>query len=229
MSKYTEIKTRIAEACARVGRDPESVKLIAASKGQSVEKIRALWEEGQRDFAENYVQEWEKKRADLEKLLPDSGIRWHFIGHLQSNKLKHAVGHCDWLQTLDSLRLTQKADAEAREQGIMQSALIEVRFEQDENKTGWLAKYLPAEIRNLSRLNHLHIVGLMTIPPIPENPEDSRPFFKSMKALLDECNQIGAFSPPMKELSMGMSRDFEIAIEEGATMIRVGEALFGPR
>lgn len=190
-----------------------------------------MGQEGLLDFGENYVQEWRAKQEDL--LLQDQAlalkIHWHFIGHLQSNKIKEVVGKVDYLHTVDSLSLAQKISDFASARQITQKALMEVKLGGESSKTGFAPEKLLEDLASLGGLAGLNWEGLMAIPPPGRSPEETRPFFAQLKSLLDECNQSGFFNYPLKELSMGMSEDFEVAIEEGATMVRIGTALFGAR
>ncbi|MFO1464550.1 MAG: YggS family pyridoxal phosphate-dependent enzyme [bacterium] len=225
------IRQRIAQAAARAGRNPESVTLLGVSKGQPAEKVLAAARLGLRDFGENYVQEWQKKRADLERA--DAGLaaqlRWHFIGHLQSNKADLVVGETTLIHGVDSLKLATKIAALAQRRGLRQAVLLEVNLEGEASKAGLAPEELPRLLPALAALPQLDCRGLMAIPPALEAPEASRPYFRRLKSLLDECNRTGFFPSPWTELSMGMSHDFEVAVEEGATLVRVGTALFGPR
>lgn len=228
---WKKVRERINEACRRAGRPPESVRLVAVSKNHPAEAVLAVARLGQREFGENYVQEWRAKQAQLERLAgPDRpAIRWHFIGHLQSNKAKEVAGEVAVVETVDSSSLAAKIDRFAAEKGRCQEALLEIRLETEAGKSGWLPEDLRRALPALAELKHVAFRGLMAVPPPPERPEDSRPRFRNLKSLLDEINQMGVFSQPLTELSMGMSQDFEIAIEEGATMVRIGTAIFGPR
>jgi pyridoxal phosphate enzyme (YggS family) len=182
---------------------------------------------GLHHFGENYCQEWQSKAAKLTER--KSEIFWHFIGHLQSNKVKEVVGHVEYIHTLDSLKLAAKVSKRAESLGLKQKALLEINLAAEDSKSGFLIEDLHDKFAELSALPGLAIRGLMCIPPVGPNAEASRPYFKKLKSLLDEWNRSGIFTPPLTELSMGMSQDFEVAIAEGATMIRVGTELFGPR
>ena len=221
----------MAESCRKAGRSTESLCLLAVSKPHSLSKILEALEAGQRDFGENYVQEWKKKQAQLEAENPEKAaqIRWHFIGHLQSNKVQEVVGQVEYIHSVDSLKLAKKISERAQSLGLVQKALLEVKLASEENKSGWLPLDLIEALPQLAALPAIAWQGLMTIPPPCENVEQVRPYFASLKSLLDECNQSGFFKETMNELSMGMSEDFEVAIEAGATMIRIGRAIFGAR
>lgn len=226
-----EIHRRLAAAAARSGREPGTVRLLAVSKGQSPERILELASRGQRDFGENYVQEWLEKRARVAALDPElaATLRWHFIGHLQSNKAAQIAGQVFLLHSVDSLKLARKLSAACQSRGATQPALLEVNLGGEASKGGLEAGALLRELRDYAALPGLAWRGLMAIPPALEPAEAVRPYFRRLKSLLDECNRTGFFQDPMTELSMGMSQDFEVAVEEGATWVRVGTALFGPR
>ncbi len=224
------VRCRIAEACRLSGRSPDSVTLVAVSKGQPVEKIIAALECGQRHFGENYLQEWMQKKAALLVDSPSDTVpRWHFIGHLQSNKAKDVVGEAEIIHTIDSSRLALKTNQLAGQKKVLQKVLLEIQLEKEPNKTGWNPDELIRNLEALAALPHLSWEGLTAVPPFLDPPERCRPYFIRLKSLLDECNQSGFFKRPMQELSMGMSHDFEIAVEAGATLVRIGETIFGPR
>lgn len=235
LSPLTEALARIHQqingALVRSGRKGQGVRLIGVTKGKSAEDIAKALKIGLVDIGENYVQEWQAKQTQLRQNLgPEPGqILWHFIGHLQSNKVKIVVGQVEWIHTVDSLKLATKISQAAGEVGCTQKILLEVNLAKELAKSGFTPKALPKALAPLSALPYLSIMGLMAIPPLEENPEKSRPYFRQLKSMLDECNQTGVFSNALTELSMGMSQDFIVAIEEGATMVRIGTALFGPR
>jgi pyridoxal phosphate enzyme (YggS family) len=228
-------RERIARAAARAGRRGEDVTLIAISKTFPAEAIREAHKAGARHFGENRVQEWEGKRGDL----ADLHATWHLIGHLQSNKVKRAANLFHTIDSVDSAALAQKLDAAlaagssnspsaehpAGAHGI--SILLEVRLAPEESKSGVAEAELPALAEAVLALPHLELRGLMTIPPFLEDPEQIRPFFRKLRELRDSLSR--RTGRPLPELSMGMSHDFEIAIEEGATQVRLGTAIFGVR
>jgi len=221
----------IRTACQKTGRELATVRLLAVSKGQGPDKILEASDQGQEDFGENYVQEW---RSKMEALDQGSGslaakLRWHFIGHLQSNKVKEVVGQVELIHTVDTLGLAQKISSRAAERGIKQKILLEVQLVEEANKSGWDPRELMENLPALSQLPKLEIGGLMAIPPPNEDPEASSPHFARLKSLLYEINRLEVFNAELKELSMGMSHDYAIAIEEGATLIRIGTAIFGSR
>jgi hypothetical protein len=222
-SNLAEIRERIARSAARAGRAAEDITLVAVSKTFPPEAIRSAFELGLRQFGENRVQEWESKRAAV----ADLDATWHLIGHLQSNKARRAASLFNRVDSVDSLALAQKLDAAAASEAKRLQVLIEVHQGGEETKSGVPEADLPALAENIVQLQNLELLGLMTIPPYFDKPEQVRPYFQKLRTLRDQvCLQIGM---PLNALSMGMSHDFEIAIEEGATEIRVGTALFGER
>jgi pyridoxal phosphate enzyme (YggS family) len=222
-SNLTEIRERIARSAARAGRAADDITLVAVSKTFPPEAIRSAFELGLRHFGENRVQEWESKRAAV----ADLDATWHVIGHLQSNKARRAASLFNRVDSVDSLALAQKLDAAAASEAKRLQVLIEVHQGGEETKSGVPEADLPALAENIVQLQNLELLGLMTIPPYFDKPEQVRPYFQKLRALRDQvCVQIGM---RLNALSMGMSHDFEIAIEEGATEIRVGTALFGQR
>jgi pyridoxal phosphate enzyme (YggS family) len=222
-SNLAEIRERIARSAASAGRAPEDITLVAVSKTFPPEAIRSAFELGLRHFGENRVQEWESKRPSVS----DLDGTWHLIGHLQSNKARRAANLFDRVDSVDSVALAQKLDAAAASEAKRLKILIEVHLGGEETKSGTSEADLPPLAESIARLPHLELLGLMTIPPYFDDFERVRPYFQKLRTLRDQVSaQIGR---PLKLLSMGMSHDFEIAIEEGATEIRVGTALFGER
>jgi len=217
--RLEEVRRRIARAAERAGRAPDEVRLVAVSKTIGIERIREAVEAGHRDFGENYVQEAREK-------LPAFGpeIRWHFIGHLQSNKARNVVGAFALIHSVDSETLAGEIQKRAAAAGIVQDVLIEVRLDPAATKTGVEPEALDRLVDRVRTLPNVRLLGLMGMPPLFADPEDARPGFRLLRELLDAL-------PPesRRELSMGMSSDFEVAIEEGATLVRVGTAIFGPR
>ncbi len=217
--RLEEVRRRIARAAERAGRAPDEVRLVAVSKTIGIERIREAVEAGHRDFGENYVQEAREK-------LPAFGpeIRWHFIGHLQSNKARNVVGAFALIHSVDSETLAGEIQKRAAAAGIVQDVLIEVRLDPAATKTGVEPEALDRLVDRVRTLPNVRLLGLMGMPPLFADPEDARPGFRLLRELLDAV-------PPesRRELSMGMSSDFEVAIEEGATLVRVGTAIFGPR
>jgi PLP dependent protein len=222
-SNLAEIRERIAQSAARAGRATQDITLVAVSKTFPSEAIRSAYELGQRHFGENRVQEWESKRAAV----ADLGATWHLIGHLQSNKARRAANLFNRVDSVESVALAQKLDAAAASETKRLKILIEVHLGGEETKSGVPEADLPELAESIAQLQNLELLGMMTIPPYFDEPERVRPYFRRLRELRD---QIGTqLRAPLTVLSMGMSHDFEIAIEEGATEIRVGTALFGER
>jgi len=221
---YRSILERIAGAAAKVRRDPREIRLLAAAKSQSVEAIRAALAGGVSLVGENYVQE----AADKKRLISDS-VEWHMIGHLQRNKVRAALDLFDVIETLDNLALARELDKEGAKRGKTIRAFVEVNLGGEESKSGVATEQVQALMEALSDLSHLSIEGLMTVPPFRENLEDVRPYFRALRELRDQLNELRLPNIQLKELSMGMTHDYTVAIEEGATIVRVGTALFGPR
>jgi pyridoxal phosphate enzyme (YggS family) len=216
------IQQRISAACSRAGREPDSVTLLAVSKTHLPETIREAAGLGQLVFGENKVQEAKAKIP----LCPGK-LRWHFIGHLQSNKVRDAVQLFEMIQSVDSLPLAQEIHKRAAEAAKTMPVLLEVNLAGEATKFGYSPERLLAELKEVNTLPRIEIRGLMTVPPWSPDAEKSRPHFRRLRELKHECEQfLGA---PLSELSMGMSGDFEVAIEEGATIVRIGTAMFGPR
>lgn len=208
------VRERMENACARAHRDPAAVKLLAVTKVFGPEVIRTGYGLGLRDFGENYVQEMEKKAPVVADL---ADARFHLIGHLQSNKTKKAAQLFSSIDSIDAAKIAERLDAEERPL----DAMIEVKLSEEESKTGASENDLPAIIDAIRSARHLKLVGLMTVPPWSEDPETARPCFARLREL------AGRYG--IQELSMGMSNDLEVAIEEGATWVRVGTAIFGRR
>jgi hypothetical protein len=222
-SNLAEIRERIARSAASAGRAAEDITLVAVSKTFPPEAIRSAFELGLRHFGENRVQEWESKRPSVQ----DLDATWHLIGHLQSNKARRAANLFDRVDSVDSVALAQKLDVAAASEAKRLKILIEVHLGGEETKSGVPEPDLAALAEIIAQLQNLELLGLMTIPPFSEEPEQVRPYFQKLRTLRDQVGaQIGI---PLNVLSMGMSHDFEIAIEEGATEVRIGTALFGER
>ncbi|MFZ0640063.1 MAG: YggS family pyridoxal phosphate-dependent enzyme [Candidatus Acidiferrales bacterium] len=222
-SNVERVHERIARAAARSDRRPEEVVLVAASKTFSAEAIRAAYDAGVRAFGENRVQEWEGKQPELADLKPS----WHLIGHLQSNKARRASRLFDWIDSVDDVALAMKLDDAAGETNEWLAVLIEVQVDPTATKSGVAQVDLPKLAEAVVQMPHLQLRGLMAVPPFCEDPRDARPSFRRLRRLRDDLEQHLSCSLP--ELSMGMSHDFEIAIEEGATQVRIGSAIFGAR
>jgi pyridoxal phosphate enzyme (YggS family) len=211
------VRGRLDAACRRAGRDPAAVTLVAVSKKQPPEAIREAYAAGQRDFGENYAQELRDKQAALADL---AGIRWHALGPLQTNKAKYVAGKVALLHTLDRVDLAQELARRAG--GAKVRALVEVNIGREPQKGGVLPEELPERLAALAAVPGIELAGLMCIPPAADDAEASRPHYRALRELRDRLLPGG-------ELSMGMSGDFEVAVEEGATLVRVGTAIFGER
>ena len=219
------IRERIEGACRRVGRQPQEVRLVAVSKTFPAEAIREAFEAGLRDFGENRVQEAARKKP----LLEDLSIAWHLVGHLQTNKARTARELFDCVHSVDSFRLAAKLDEAAGNSGDRLPVLLQVNLGGEAAKSGLREEDVPEVAECVSRLPSLEVRGLMLIPPFFEGPEKTRPYFRRLRELAARI-AAGRFpNASMGELSMGMSHDFEVAIEEGATIVRVGTAIFGSR
>jgi pyridoxal phosphate enzyme (YggS family) len=223
-SNLERIKNEIADACARAYRDPGTVGLMAVSKMHPAESVREAYEAGQRLFGENRVQEWQTKREPLADLLDAAEV--HLIGPLQNNKTAKAAEIFDAIDTLDSLKTAERLNAAAQSLNKTLRILIEVKLSPEDTKHGLAPEDLTALLRALQPLTHLQPRGLMAVPPFDENPETARPYFQHLLRLRDD-NLI--LCPTLTDLSMGMSNDFSVAIEEGSTTVRIGTAIFGKR
>jgi pyridoxal phosphate enzyme (YggS family) len=223
--RLAEVRARIDAAARSAGRDPSSVRLIAVSKTVPLDRILEAHAAGQRDFGENRVQEaLQKIQASTDFL-----ISWHLIGHLQTNKARKAGAVFATIQSIDTVELLRKVDAAAAEAGSAPELLIQVDLAGEASKFG----AAPADVQRIfdaaGRLEAARVVGLMLIPPLTDVPENARPWFRRVRDLREEWMQAGVPASMLRELSMGMSSDFEVAIQEGATMVRVGTAIFGSR
>lgn len=218
------IRQRIAQAAVKAGRDPNAVRLVAVSKTKPAAAIAEAFECGQVIFGENYVQELVSKAPELPK-----DISWHFIGHLQSNKVRQIAGLVSMIHSVDRLSLAHEINRQWSMLGKTCDVLVQVNISREETKSGTSSDELLELVKEIAALSHVRVKGLMTMPPFFDDPEAARPYFK---ALNDLARQVEAAQIPgveMQELSMGMSGDFEAAIAEGATLVRVGSALFGER
>ncbi len=219
------VQERIAAACRRNGRRVEEVRLIAISKTMPPEAIRAAYDAGLREFGENRVQEAKAKRSAL----ADLTATWHLVGHLQTNKAKPARDLFHWIHSVDSLRLAEKLAQAAACTSDRLPILLEVNLGEETAKSGVRAEEVASLAQQISQLETLELRGLMVIPPFFEDPERVRPYFRRLRELAREIDAPKSPNVSMQDLSMGMSHDFEVAIEEGATMVRVGTAIFGSR
>jgi len=228
-ARLASILARVEAACRAVGRRPEDVVLIGVSKTQPAAAVAAAWQAGLRVFGENRVQEAAAKSRDLAALQPGAAPEWHLIGPLQSNKVKPALDLFTTIHSVDRPRIAEALDREATARGHTLTGFLEVNLGGEDSKHGFAAEGLAEAVRPLAGLGHLRIAGLMAIPPQGETPEDSRPWFRRLRELRDDLAARPEWQGFPGWLSMGMSDDFEVAVEEGATHVRVGTALFGPR
>lgn len=222
--RLRRIERRIAEACARAGRRPEEVRLLGASKGQPVAALREAWEAGLRLFGENRVQEAAAKAPEL-----PAEIEWHLIGPLQTNKVRRALDLFAAVHSVDRPKIAEALAREAAARGVDLPVFLEVNLAGEASKHGLTADGLAAAAAPLAALPRLRVVGLMAVPPLGGEPEASRPWFQRLRALRDELAARPEWRGWPGWLSMGMSDDFEVAVEEGATHVRIGTMLFGPR
>ena len=224
-ARLDRISDRIAAAASRARREPSSVRLIAVSKTFTAEHVLAAAESGQRDFGENKVQE------GLLKVAATSGhdLRWHLIGHLQSNKARKAVEHFSVIHSVDSQSLLSRLDDGARATGRTVDLLVQVDLAGEATKFGARAEEVLPIMTAARQCHSVRVVGLMTLPPAVDDPESARPYFTALRRLRDDLSREGIDDVMLRELSMGMSHYFEVAIEEGATQIRIGSAIFGER
>ena len=222
--KYLEVKANIEKSCARVGRKPEEVTLIAVSKTKPIELLREAYEAGARDFGENKVQEILEKGPQM----PDDA-RFHMIGHLQRNKVRQVIGKAVLIHSVDSLRLARQIEEDAVKMGILVPVLLEVNVAREESKFGFFTEEVEAAVREIASLSHISVKGLVTIAPFVENPEENRKVFQELYQLSVDIKSKNIDNVTMGVLSMGMSGDYEVAVEEGATMVRVGTSIFGAR
>ena len=224
-ARLTEVRSRIARAAESVGRDPSSISLVAVSKTFPLDLVRDAYAAGQRDFGENRVQEALQKIDGAD----DLAIRWHLLGHLQTNKAKRAASAFAVIHSVDSLEVLRKLDAAAESAAAAPQLLIQVDLANEETKFGVSPESVPALLAAAATLRAARVVGLMTLPPISEDPENARPWFRRLRGLRDGWRDGGMPDAMLQELSMGMSGDFEVAVQEGATIVRVGTAIFGTR
>ena len=225
-SAVAAVREQIRRAAARAGRSPDEITLVAVSKTHPPEAVRAAFAAGLRDFGENKVQEALPKVEALEDLRAQ-GLRWHLVGHLQSNKARRAATTFERIHSVDSAGLAVRLDRAAAEVGLAVPVLVQVELAGEESKSGLSESAVLPALEALRGLAHVRVLGLMTLPPYAEDPERTRPYFRRLRALRDFAAERGLLQG--RELSMGMSGDFEVAIEEGATLVRVGTAIFGER
>ena len=224
-TRLADVRFRIDAAARRAGRDPGQIRLVTVSKTFDSEAVRAVAAAGQQDFGENKVQEGLQKMAAT----ADLPLRWHLLGPIQSNKAKKAATHFGWIHAVDSLDLLTRLDQAAAAAGTAPRVLIQADLALEPTKHGAPLEELPAILAAAAGCTAVTVAGLMLLPPWTENPEDARPWFRRLRELRDGLARNGAATEHLRELSMGMSHDFEVAIEEGATIVRVGTAIFGSR
>lgn len=217
---------RMQAAASRTGRAPDAIQLIAATKAVPVVRIQAALDAGITHLGENRVQEALPK---LDAFARRTDLTWHFIGHLQRRKVKAVIGRFQLIHSVDSLELAHEINRRAEEHHLCQSVLLEVNIGEESTKTGFSATELPAVLETLDTMPSLAVKGLMAIPPPTDTPESARPYFRAVRDLADSVKRSAYRRIRMDELSMGMSHDFEIAVEEGATCVRIGTAIFGER
>lgn len=218
------VEKNIEQACKNAGRSRDEVTLIAVSKTKPVEMLQEIYDENIRDFGENKVQELCSKMEQL-----PSDIRWHMIGHLQRNKVKYIVGKVELIHSVDTYRLAEEINIQAKKQNVIVPILVEVNIAHEESKFGISAEDAILLVEEISKLENIRIKGLMTIAPYVENPEDNRLYFRKIKQLSVDITNKNIDNVFMEILSMGMTGDYMVAIEEGATLVRVGTGIFGER
>lgn len=228
--RLADVRARIERAARRAGRDPAAVRLVAVSKTFPADFVHAAAEAGQRDFGENKVQEALPKMDAVRAMAsPDLQLRWHLVGHLQTNKARKAGGRFDVVHSIDTPDLLRKIDEAAATAGHHLEALVQVDLAGEATKHGAQENELAAIFEAGRAAGHVRLVGLMLLPPAVENPDDSRPYFRELREVRTRLLARGVDRAMLAELSMGMSHDFEVAVEEGATIVRVGTAIFGSR
>ena len=223
------IGDRINAACHRAGRQPEEVTLIGVSKTFPAAVVQLGIEAGLRALGENRVQETADKIAQLASVAALAGVTWHLIGHLQSNKVRRAIELFGMIHSVDSLKLAERISLICGEMGRRMPILLEVNLGEESSKSGATEDEALSLCESISKLPHVVLCGLMTVPPYLDNPQDVRPYFRRLRMLRDEARRLGIVGPEFTNLSMGMSHDFEVAIEEGATFVRIGTSIFGTR
>ena len=219
------VRHQIGEAAGRAGRDPGSIRLIVVSKQNPPKKVLEAYQAGARCFGENKIQEAVSKIDEVNLL----DINWHFIGHLQKNKIKYIDSRFELIHSVDSLSLAEKISVHCENHGEIQAVLLQVNISGEDAKFGMTPTELKNQLKAFGQLRGIRVHGLMMIPPQCDDPEDSRQFFCGLRELRDECLTLKVQGVQLKELSMGMTNDYKIAVEEGATLVRVGAAIFGER
>lgn len=221
---YKKVLEQVKSAALRAGRNSDEITLVVVTKTWPVETIEEVIRAGARVLGENYVQEALPKVEAI-----GDRVEWHFIGHLQSNKAKFVANRFNMIESVGSISLAKELNKQAEKQGIDIDVLVEVNTGGEESKSGIEPEDIEKLLKEISQFNRIKVKGLMTIPPYFSNPEDSRPYFKRLRELRDKLSNLGIPNISFQHLSMGMSNDFEVAIEEGATIVRVGTAIFGER
>lgn len=224
IENLANVRKNIEESCKKVGRDVSEVTLITVSKTKPLSDLRIAYEEGSRDFGENKVQELVSKIDEM-----PSDVKWHLIGHLQRNKVKYIAGKVAMIHSVDSYRLAEEINVQAKKNSCVIPILIEINIAGEDTKFGIKPEEAEELIREISELENVKVSGLMTIAPNVANPEENRAYFKAMKDLFVDISSKNIDNVEMKVLSMGMTNDYTVAVEEGATMIRVGTGIFGAR
>ncbi len=221
---YQQVLCNIENACRRSGRNPEDITLIAVSKTKPIEMVKTAMELGMTCFGENKPQEIRDKTQSI-----TSPVEWHMIGHLQSNKIKYVLNTCELIHSVDSLKLASQISKQAVKKECEVNILLQVNVSEEDSKQGFILSNIEQAVRDIANYNNLHIKGLMTIAPYVTNPEDNRSVFRQLGELLIDIKSKNIDNVNMSILSMGMTGDYEVAIEEGATHIRVGTGIFGER
>jgi len=221
---FKRVRERIAHAASRVGRNPDHIQLVVVSKTVDIEKLKQAIEAGATILGENYVQEARNKIKEM-----GQGVRWDFIGHLQSNKAKYTVDLFEMIHSVDRLSLAQEINKVAEKKRKKVRILVQVNISGEEAKSGIDPEEVSLLVRGIASMSNLSLEGLMTMPPYFDDPEKARPYFTALRELRDKIIGESIEGASLKELSMGMSGDFEVAIEEGSTMVRIGTAIFGER
>lgn len=221
--RINEVERRICDAAKRAGRDEKDIILVAVSKTKPIEDLVSAYNAGMRIFGENKVQELTEKYPDL----PD--VSWHLIGHLQKNKVKYIIDKVNLIHSLDSIELAEEINKRAKNGGKIVNVLIQINIGKEETKSGINEEELEDFSEKISKYDGIKILGVMAIPPASKNPEDSRKYFKRMKELFEKLKNKKYDNFDIRYLSMGMTNDFEVAIEEGANIVRVGTGIFGER
>lgn len=223
-SNLEKIRSQIETAAVSAGRDPSAIRLVAVSKTKPAAMVDEAAQAGQSVFGENYVQEFVAKAAEV-----TSDVEWHFIGHLQSNKVKYIAGIVSMIHSVDRFSLAQEIDRQWGRLGLVCNILIQVNVSGEATKSGTTSEEARTLVSQVALLQNVRICGLMTMPPFFDDPDAARPYFRELRTVAREIELLDIPNVSMKELSMGMSGDFEAAVEEGATLVRVGSAIFGSR